>query len=67
MKKTIYEFVIDRLAASRGTWPSIAAGSGMSKRTIEKIARKEIKGPNVHHIQCLHDYFVRIANDERRR
>ncbi len=57
----IYEFVIDSLAKAKGRWPKVARGSGISLRTIEKIARKEIKGPSVHHVQTLADYFNSLA------
>ncbi len=57
----IYEFVIDSLAKAKGRWSEVARGSGISKRTIEKIARKEVKGPNVHHVQTLADYFNSLA------
>ena len=57
----IYEFVIDSLAKTKGRWPKVARGSGISLRTIEKIARKEIKGPSVHHVQTLADYFNSLA------
>jgi transcriptional regulator with XRE-family HTH domain len=57
MKQPIYDFVMDQLAAARGRWPEVAEGSGVSRRTIEKIARGEIADPGVSHIQKLHDYF----------
>lgn len=53
----MYDFVMAQLAQSRGRWPEVADGSGVSKRTIEKIARREIESPNVHHVQRLADYF----------
>lgn len=58
MKISMYDFVIDKLHVSRGSWPSIAISAGMSKRTVEKIARKEIENPSVHNVQKLYDYFV---------
>ncbi len=62
MSQPIYDYVLDRLSASRGTWPDVAEGSGVSRRTIEKIARREIADPGVSHIQRLADYF-RKAED----
>ena len=53
----IYEFVMQQLEASKGNWPEVAQGSGVSKRTLEKIARREIADPGVSHIQRLSDYF----------
>lgn len=60
MKISMYDFVIEKLHANRGSWPSIANSAGMSKRTVEKIARKEIGNPSVHNVQKLYDYFVGV-------
>lgn len=57
MEKPIYEFVMQQLEFAKGKWPEVSAGSGVSKRTIEKIARKEIADPGVSHVQALADYF----------
>lgn len=54
---------MNELASWRGRWPSVAAGSGVSLRTIEKIARREIKDPGVSHIEKLAAFFSR--HDER--
>lgn len=55
----IYDYVLERLASSRGQWPAVAEGSGVSRRTLEKIARREIADPGVSHIQSLADYFMK--------
>jgi hypothetical protein len=57
MKMNIYDFVIAKLAEAKGNWSEVASGSKISKRTIEKIARKEIKNPGIQHVQTLADYF----------
>lgn len=57
MTDSIYEFVLERLQDSKGTWSAVAIGSGVSKRTIEKIARKEIEDPGISHIEKLAVYF----------
>jgi transcriptional regulator with XRE-family HTH domain len=57
MEKPIYEYVLERLEATKGRWPRVAEGSGVSRRTLEKIARQEISDPGVSHIQKLADYF----------
>jgi len=57
MKTNIYDFVIAKLAEAKGHWTEVAVGSKISKRTIEKIARKEIKNPGIQHVQALADYF----------
>ena len=61
MKKPIYEIVMERLAERKGQWSLVAAGSGVPKRTLEKIARAEIRNPGIKHIQRLADYFERVA------
>jgi hypothetical protein len=53
----MFDYVLERLVESRGRWGVVAEGSGVSKRTIEKIARREIQDPGVSHIQKLANYF----------
>lgn len=53
----LHQYVIQRLEAARGTWGKVAQESGVSKRTLEKIARREIADPGISHIQKLADYF----------
>lgn len=57
MELTLYEYVVERLASSKQTYQEIAEGSGVPKRTVEKIARREIEEPGVNKIQALADYF----------
>lgn len=57
MALNMHDYVVSRLEAAKGRWPQIAEASGVSKRTIEKIARREIDDPGVSHIQKLSDYF----------
>jgi hypothetical protein len=64
MNESIYEqlrqqeaFVIKRLEASKGKLPEIAEGSGVPYRTLEKIARRDIKNPGIGHIDRLFRYF----------
>jgi len=54
----MYDFVLQQLDTTKGAWSRIAKDTGISKRTIEKIARQEVKNPGVHSIQALNDYFV---------
>lgn len=61
MEQNIYDFVMAGLDQTKGSWPQVADGSGVSKRTLEKIARREIKDPGVSHIQAIADYFKRTA------
>lgn len=57
MNESIYEYVLRGLQASKGQWSAVAEASGVSKRTIEKIARREIHDPGVSHIEKLARYF----------
>lgn len=57
MQTSIYDYVMSELESSKGTWPEVAEGSGVSRRTLEKIARKEINDPGVSHIEKLAKYF----------
>lgn len=57
MHGTIHEQVLAHLEAAKGRWPVVARESGVSVRTLSKIARREIADPGVSHIQKLYDYF----------
>lgn len=57
MHENMHEFVLEHLEATKGRWSEVAEGSGVSKRTLEKIARGEIEDPGVSHVQKLADYF----------
>ena len=57
MEQSLYEYVLEQLEASKGHWTEVADGAGVSKRTVEKIARREIKDPGVSHIEALAKYF----------
>jgi hypothetical protein len=58
MEESMHERVLRHLEASKGRWAEVANGSGVSKRTIEKIARREIQDPGVSHIEALDRYFA---------
>lgn len=53
----MHQFVITKLREWRYRRPEIAAETGISLRTIEKIAREEVKNPGIRHVQTLHDFF----------
>lgn len=57
MTESIYQYVLDQLESAKGTWPEVAEDTGVSRRTIEKIARREVKNPGVSHIETLASYF----------
>ena len=53
----MHDYVIEQLQASKGSWTRVSEETGMSKRTIEKIARRELKDPGVSFVERLHSYF----------
>lgn len=53
----MYDYVIERGTSSGLSYQEIAEGSGVPKRTVEKILRKEVEKPGVHNVQSLHDFF----------
>jgi len=57
MTDSIYQYVLDQLQDSKGAWPSVARATGISRRTIEKIARQEVKDPGVSLIEKLASHF----------
>lgn len=57
MHESIHDYVVDQLQAAKGQWSRVAEDTGMSKRTIEKIARREFKDPAVSFIERLNRYF----------
>ena len=63
----MYEYVLVELELAKGNWTAVADATGMSKRTIEKIARREIKDPGVSHIETLASYFRSRASTKTRR
>ncbi len=61
MDKPMLQFVIDRLQAAKGHWPDVAEGAGISLRTLQKIARREVLDPRIGSVQTLYDYFRKAA------
>jgi transcriptional regulator with XRE-family HTH domain len=55
--ESLFEYVLNELEASKGKWSAVAEGSGVSYRTLEKIARGEIKDPGISHVEKLAKYF----------
>ena len=66
MTDSIYQYVLDKLQDAKGEWPAVAQATGMSRRTIEKIARQEVKDPGVSHIEKLAGYFREQARSAQR-
>lgn len=52
-----HAYILSKLAEMRGRWPVVASGSGVSIRTISKIARQEIKNPRLDIVDDLTRYF----------
>jgi transcriptional regulator with XRE-family HTH domain len=57
MSDSIHQYVLDQLRDSRPYWESVAKGSGVSIRTIEKIASREIQFPRVDKVEKLARFF----------
>lgn len=57
MNESLHEYVIAQLESVKGTWPTVAAQTGISVRTIEKIGRRIVKNPGVSYIERLATYF----------
>jgi predicted transcriptional regulator len=56
MNESIHDYVVAQLQASKG-YGRIALATGISKRTIEKIARRESRDPAVSLVERLNKYF----------
>jgi transcriptional regulator with XRE-family HTH domain len=61
--KGIHRRVLRELEASKGRWPQVARESGVSRRTIEKIASGQSADPRISSIQKLLNYFERINGE----
>lgn len=61
MQLSLYEYVMGHLRESGRSYREIADGSGVSRRTVEKIARGEIRDPGVSHIEKLATFFRAIT------
>lgn len=57
MNESIHEYVLIKLQEYKGRWSEVSEGTGMSKRTIEKIARREVEDPRVSNVETLARYF----------
>lgn len=57
MPESIHQYVLEELARAKGSWPAIAEATGISYRTIEKIARQETEDPGVSLIERLAEHF----------
>jgi transcriptional regulator with XRE-family HTH domain len=55
--ESIHAYVVRELELAKGRWSEVAEGTGISKRTIEKIASGETANPGVSHVEKLASYF----------
>lgn len=60
----MHDFVVNQLlsvpdgySSQHAFWQATSAATGISRRTIEKIARREIENPKVIGLQVLADHF----------
>jgi len=58
MDNSILNEVIDGLAANKGRWPEVAAGSGVPVSTVRKVAQRRTKNPRIETIDRLRRYFL---------
>ena len=61
MTESLLQYVLGNLQATKGQWASVAEGSGVPKRTIEKIASGTTADPGVRKIELLAAYFRGVA------
>jgi transcriptional regulator with XRE-family HTH domain len=57
MTDSMLDYVLGQLELCKGHWATVAERTGISKRTIEKIASGEIADPGVRKIELLSRYF----------
>lgn len=57
MEQSVYAYVMSQFERTALSYQEISDGSGVNKRTIEKIARREIEDPGVSHIEKLERFF----------
>jgi len=53
------DYVVARLASRQYTYQQVADGSGVPRRTVEKIARRETRNPGVLHVERLAKFLHR--------
>ena len=56
-KFDMLKYVLDELYRTKDSREKIAAGSGVSFSTINKIASRETMDPRISSVQALYDYF----------
>lgn len=54
-----HQYVVDTLAKYKGSWPAIAAGAGVSTRTVFNIAHQKVQ-PNFTTIEALRRQLMKM-------
>lgn len=57
MTDSLFDYVFQQLQRWRGNWDQVAAGSGVSLRTIEKIGYGTATNPRVRTVEPLAKFF----------
>lgn len=57
MKAGLHDYVLKQLQDTNLSYQQVSDGSGVNKRTVEKIARREIEDPGVSHVEKLAAFF----------
>jgi hypothetical protein len=57
MAESIYDYVVERLQANKGSWPVIAKQTGMSIKTITKTANRTYDAPRIDTLETLAAFF----------
>ena len=65
--QSLHDFVVERLLEARGNWPRVSKYSRVPKRTLEKIAHRQIRNPGISHIERLAAYFRRADLRDKQR
>jgi hypothetical protein len=60
--ESIHHYVLDRLQATKGNWPTVAKAAGVSYRTLKKIATKDTVSPGIKNLERLATYFRDAAD-----
>lgn len=53
----MHDYVVRKLQEAKGTWPLVSRETGMSRKTIVKIAMRTVKDPRVSNVERLARYF----------
>ena len=64
--ESIHDYVLERLKARKGSWPTVAAESGVPYGTLKKIATLEDHRPRIDTLEKLASYFRSKPNALRR-